>query len=170
MAHIQLARAALRRQPLIFNAELHPRFHSTRGQPPPQPHERSGGSSESPAASTKQPPPPPSPPSSESLPPNSPSPSGAALTLDFAPRSQTESPNERTGARSAKGSLSSIERRRRFMGRMALGIFALGIGFGVVHLGRAWEPDELNGRQSVEEVCAYHGVKHSYGAMIITYL
>ncbi|KAF8516989.1 HAD-like domain-containing protein [Gautieria morchelliformis] len=130
MAHILLARVVLRRQPFIVNTALSTRFRSNRSQRDPPPPEPAGGSS-TPEAAPPAPPPP-----------------GGPLTLDFTPRAE---PDERTGARSSKGSLSSIERRRRFMGRLAFGIFAMGIGFGVVHLGRPWEPDELSGRQSVDE-------------------
>lgn len=149
MAHILLARGVLQRQPLILTSASRHRFRSNRAQPPPlPPSEPPGteGESQGGAASQATASSPPSP----SVPPSS-GPSGLP-TLDFAPRPETETQNARTGARSAKGSLSTIERRRRFMGRFALGAFAVGVGFGIVHLGRPWERDELNGRQAVEEV------------------
>ncbi|KAF8588844.1 HAD-like protein [Ramaria rubella] len=176
MSHMLVTRVALRRLPIVLNAALATRAFASRSRhpsPPREPQGEPGKASAAPnnnepnanAKSSPPPPPPPLPSSPSSSSPSSPSSSSAespqespppppphgALSLDFSPKTETEIPNERTGARSAKGSLSSIERRRRFMGRTALGIFALGIGFGVVHLGRAWEPEELSGRQAVPQ-------------------
>ncbi|KAI5116777.1 hypothetical protein M0805_008732 [Coniferiporia weirii] len=72
----------------------------------------------------------------------------ASLSLDFSPVAETEGePSQRTGARSSKDSLSSIERRRRFLGRATLAAFGLGLFSGVVYLGRDWEADELKAKK-----------------------
>ena len=42
------------------------------------------------------------------------------------------------------------------MSRLVLGIVALGLGFGVVHLGRPWHPEELKGKEKGQEVCVDH--------------
>ncbi|KII95425.1 hypothetical protein PLICRDRAFT_25908 [Plicaturopsis crispa FD-325 SS-3] len=85
-------------------------------------------------------------PSAEQLPSAPVSPSPTSLSLDFLPGAP-ESDGGRTGARSSKDSLSSIERRRRYMGRVALGVFALGLGAQTVYMGRDWEEDELKERK-----------------------
>ncbi|KAI0343556.1 HAD-like protein [Trametopsis cervina] len=62
-------------------------------------------------------------------------------SLDFAPG---EGPQyERTGAKSSKDSLSSIERKRRYMGRVTMGALLLGAGAATWYSGREWEEDEL---------------------------
>ncbi|KAI0821210.1 HAD-like domain-containing protein [Irpex lacteus] len=62
-------------------------------------------------------------------------------SLDFAPG---EGPQyEKTGAKSSKDSLSSIERRRQFLGRVSTAVLLLGAGFATWHAGREWEEDEL---------------------------
>lgn len=70
------------------------------------------------------------------------------LSLDFAPP-EPGSERERTGAKSSKDSLSSIERRRRQFGRVSFGLFALGLVGGGIYLGRQWTEDELVSRRSV---------------------
>jgi hypothetical protein len=70
------------------------------------------------------------------------------LSLDFAPP-EPGTERERTGAKSSKDSLSSIERRRRQLGRVSFGLFALGLVGGCVYLGREWSEDELVERKSV---------------------
>lgn len=77
-----------------------------------------------------------------------PSPTPTTLSLDFAP-SEPGAERERTGAKSSKDSLSSIERRRRQLGRVSFGLFALGLVGGCVYLGREWTEDELVSRKSV---------------------
>jgi hypothetical protein len=69
-------------------------------------------------------------------------------SLDFAPP-EPGVERERTGAKSSKDSLSSIERRRRQMGRVSFGLFALGLLGGCVYLGREWTEEELVSRRSV---------------------
>jgi len=62
-------------------------------------------------------------------------------SLDFAPG---EGPQyERTGAKSSKDSLSSIERKRRLMGRVSLALMLFGAGAATWYSGREWEEDEL---------------------------
>jgi hypothetical protein len=75
-------------------------------------------------------------------------PSPTTLSLDFAPP-EPGAERERTGAKSSKDSLSSIERRRRQLGRVSFGLFALGLLSGCVYLGREWTEDELVSRRSV---------------------
>lgn len=82
-------------------------------------------------------------------------PSSTSLSLDFSPASDQESePTHRTGARSSKDSLSSIERRRRYLGRATL--IALGLGLLVegFYLGNDWEEDELKSMRLVSFICS----------------
>ncbi|KAG1865503.1 HAD-like domain-containing protein [Suillus subalutaceus] len=91
--------------------------------------------------------PPPSPPQNPPPPPPTSLPS-----LDFQPAEPEPEKTQRTGAKSSKDSLSSIERKRRFLGRLSLGVLAVALGVQVVYLGRDWETDELKERkQTVEE-------------------
>ncbi|KAI0262170.1 HAD-like domain-containing protein [Gloeopeniophorella convolvens] len=69
------------------------------------------------------------------------------LSLDFAPP-EPGAGQERTGAKSSKDSLSSIERRRRQMSRMGLGMLALGMASFGVYLGREWESEEVDARRA----------------------
>lgn len=73
--------------------------------------------------------------------------SSSLPSLDIAPGAEEEP--QRTGARSSKDSLSSIERRRRFMGRVSLAVLLLGTAVQTWYLGREWEEDELNDRRLV---------------------
>ncbi len=82
-----------------------------------------------------------------------PTPSPTTLSLDFAP-SESGAERERTGAKSSKDSLSSIERRRRQLGRVSFGLFALGLVGGCIYLGREWTEDELVSRKSVRGACS----------------
>ncbi|KAH8110508.1 HAD-like protein [Phellopilus nigrolimitatus] len=75
-------------------------------------------------------------------------PSPASLSLDFSPVAEPEDePSQRTGARSSKDSLSSIEQRRRFLVRTTLAACGLGVVAGVFLLGREWEEDELKAKK-----------------------
>jgi mitochondrial import inner membrane translocase subunit TIM50 len=56
----------------------------------------------------------------------------------------------RTGARSSKDSLSSIERRRRYMSRMSMVLVALGLGFYTFSLGSEWTEQELKEKRMVK--------------------
>lgn len=80
-------------------------------------------------------------------------PSPTSLSLDFSPMEEGEpgggDGGDRTGARSNEGSLSSIERRRRFMSRAVLASFGLGMIATAVYLGRDWEPEELSSKRMV---------------------
>ncbi|KAG2370260.1 HAD-like domain-containing protein [Suillus spraguei] len=90
--------------------------------------------------------PPPSPPQ------NPPPPPPSLPSLDFQPAEPEPEKTQRTGAKSSKDSLSSIERKRRFLGRLSLGVLAVALGVQVVYLGRDWETDELKERkETVEE-------------------
>ncbi|KAG6332746.1 hypothetical protein ID866_6344 [Astraeus odoratus] len=91
---------------------------------------------------------PPSQNSSQPSPPGQPS-ASQLPSLDFQPREREQEPErtERTGAKSSRDSLSSIERRRRFLARFSLGLLALGIGVQLVYLGREWGPDELKDKK-----------------------
>ncbi|OAX40299.1 HAD-like protein [Rhizopogon vinicolor AM-OR11-026] len=91
-------------------------------------------------------PPPPSPPQNSPLPPPPSLPS-----LDFQPAEPEPEKTQRTGAKSSKDSLSSIERKRRFLGRISLGVLAVALGVQVVYLGREWEADELKTRRQTLE-------------------
>lgn len=84
--------------------------------------------------------PPPPPPTTSTLP-----------SLDFDPAERLEHAERtgRTGAKSSKDSLSSIERRRRYLGRVSLGILAIALGVQVLYLGRDWETDELENKKIV---------------------
>lgn len=84
-------------------------------------------------------PPPPRPPHAAPTPPPTPPASlPSVATLDFG----TDEPaaRMRTGAKSAKDSLSSIERRRRNVGWVSSGLLVTGLVGGYIYLGR--EPDE----------------------------
>lgn len=69
-------------------------------------------------------------------------------SLDFSP-GEEEAKQARTGARSSKDSLSSIERRRRFMGRVSLAMLLAGAGVATWYMGREWEEDELKAKKLV---------------------
>ena len=91
------------------------------------------------ATSPEQPPPPP-PAATSSLP-----------SLDFDPAERPENAERtgRTGAKSSKDTLSSIERRKRYLARVSLGILAIALGVQVLYLGRDWEADELSNKKMV---------------------
>ncbi|OCH93529.1 HAD-like protein [Obba rivulosa] len=94
---------------------------------------------------------PPPPPSSDlPTPPPQPSPS---LSLDFSPQEEAEEKQERTGARSSKDSLSSIERKRRNLLRTMFGVLLIGAGVETWYLGRDWDEEELKARKiRIEDV------------------
>jgi len=120
-----LTRAALRSQPRIPHLHNSLRYLSTPPSPPP------------------------------SQPPSQPT-ALQSLSLDFQPTlpqlppsSNAEGAGERTGAKSSKNSLSSIERRRQYLGRVALGVLGLAVGVQVVLMGREWEEEELKRKKMV---------------------
>lgn len=88
---------------------------------------------------------PPPPPSTPPPPP----PASPSLSLDFSPQEEESVKQERTGARSSKDSLSSIERKRRNLLRTTLGLLLIGAGVETWLLGREWEEDELKARKMV---------------------
>ena len=94
------------------------------------------------ATSPKQPPPPP---------PAASAGTSSLPSLDFHPAERPEHAErvERTGAKSSKDSPSSIDRRKRFLWRISVGILAVAVGVQVIYLGRDWEPDELAGKKLV---------------------
>ncbi|KAH9851103.1 NIF-domain-containing protein [Lenzites betulinus] len=101
-----------------------------------------------PANTPRPPPPPPPPPASADLA-EAPKPlpsSQIVPSLDFDPSAE-ESKQERTGARSSKDSLSSIERRRRFLGRLSLAVLAAGAGVAVWQMGQPFDEEELRARK-----------------------
>ena len=81
-------------------------------------------------------------------------------SLDFQPTEQGPERTQRTGAKSSKDSLSSIERKRRLLARFSLAILAVGIGVQLVYLGREWDPEEFKGKKLVWlfDICFMHFV------------
>ncbi|KAJ7050490.1 HAD-like domain-containing protein [Mycena amicta] len=75
-----------------------------------------------------------------SQPPSPPPPSNLP-SLDFSPQS------EQTGAKSSKDSLSSVELRRRRLGRLSLAVLTLAFGINTVWMGREWEEGELKAKK-----------------------
>ncbi len=76
---------------------------------------------------------------------------GSAPSLDFSPPENAASipQQERTGARSSKGTLSSSEKRRQRMGMVSFGLLGLSLGLGLFFVGREWEEDELKMKKLV---------------------
>ena len=70
-------------------------------------------------------------------------------SLDFSPGEDEGPRQERTGARSSKDSLSSIERRRRFLGRVTLAMMLAGAGAATWAMGREWDDEELKAKRMV---------------------
>ena len=91
----------------------------------------------------------------------------ALPSLDFTALATTAAPalgagdgvDRPTGARSSRESLSTIERKRRFLGRLSLTLLGLGLVGAWVHMGREWEQGE-----DVPHVCTVSG-KHSYSTV-----
>ncbi|TFK37060.1 HAD-like domain-containing protein [Crucibulum laeve] len=80
-------------------------------------------------------------------------PSSNVPSLDFSPLDHPRQDQEpgRTGARSSKGSLSSTERRRRFMGQVSLALMVVAFAGNAVYMGREWEEDELKNKRLTRE-------------------
>ena len=72
-------------------------------------------------------------------------------TLDFTAADEAPA-SERTGARSAKHSPTSIERRTRFMSSLMIAAAALGLGVYTVSLGGEWTEAELKEKRMVSSV------------------
>ncbi|GLB37985.1 putative import inner membrane translocase subunit TIM50 [Lyophyllum shimeji] len=124
---------------------------------PPTPPSSSSSLKQGPSSPPSPPPPadsePPKPSASTAPePPTEPTPlpSGSVPSLDFAPPDPTEQ-QQRTGARSSKGSLSSAERRRRNMGRLTLALLAVAFGVNTVYMGREWDDEELKAKKMTRE-------------------
>jgi mitochondrial import inner membrane translocase subunit TIM50 len=75
-------------------------------------------------------------------------PPSALQSLDFTSTLEDDR-RQRTGAKSSKDSLSSIEKKRRILGRASLMGLLLGVGAYGVYLGREWEEDELKAKRLV---------------------
>jgi len=92
-------------------------------------------------------------PANEPTPPAEATPTPAGLpTLDFSPSDEPpQGDGGRTGARSSKDSLSSIEQRRRYLGQVSLAMLALGLGMYTVSLGGEWTPEELKEKRMTLE-------------------
>jgi hypothetical protein len=136
----------------VASSHLPPFTHTFSAKTGPRPPKNSIQGGPSPSSSTDDAPPPPPSQSASTDSPNVSEPGSSAtarpLSLDFAPP-EPGTGRERTGAKSSKDSLSSIERRRRQLGRVSLGIFAFGLLGGCVYLGREWTQDEIVSRQVV---------------------
>ncbi|KAJ6621310.1 HAD-like domain-containing protein [Mycena sp. CBHHK59/15] len=63
-------------------------------------------------------------------------------SLDFSPDVE-----QTTGAKSSKDSLSSVEKKRRAMGRVSLAVLVLGFGINAAYLGREWDESELKAKK-----------------------
>ncbi|PPR01383.1 hypothetical protein CVT24_006221 [Panaeolus cyanescens] len=74
--------------------------------------------------------------------------------LDFSPVEMPQQEEKRTGARSSKDSLSTGERKRRFMSRVSLALLLSGLGAYAVYMGRDWEEDELRTKKARSEEVA----------------
>ena len=71
--------------------------------------------------------------------------SSSVPSLDFSPGEE----DARQGAKSSKDSLSSIERRRRILGRLSFAFMLVGAGAATWFMGRPWEEDELRAKRMV---------------------
>ncbi|EIN06633.1 HAD-like protein [Punctularia strigosozonata HHB-11173 SS5] len=96
-----------------------------------------GSQSPSPASNSEPTPPAPTP--------ETPQPS-TIRSLDFTSTLEDDK-KQRTGAKSSKDSLSSIEKKRRIYGRVSLLALLLGAGAYGVYLGREWEEEELKAKR-----------------------
>ena len=121
LARSPIARAAVARSVRYLATKPPPPKGPPRNPPP------------SPAESAKAPPPPPV----TSLP-----------SLDFAP-SEENVRQERTGARSSKNSLSSIEQQRRLLARGLMVAALIGAGVQAWYAGREWDEEELKAKKMV---------------------
>ncbi|KAG6862293.1 hypothetical protein C0995_015990 [Termitomyces sp. Mi166 len=75
---------------------------------------------------------------------------GNLPSLDFSPP-DTSGQQQTTGARSSKGSLSSAERQRRFVGRVALVMLTAALVVNTIHMGREWDEEELKTKKMTIE-------------------
>lgn len=71
-------------------------------------------------------------------------------SLDFSPEATPkQQAQERTGARSSKGTMSASEKKRQNMGKLSFGLLGLSLGLGIFYMGREWEEDELQAKKLV---------------------
>lgn len=109
---------------------------------PPRPPPSSSGNNKTETGQTSQQP---TPESSE----NAPKINTSELpNLDFVPAELKEEP-KRTGARSAKDTLTTGEKQRRHALRLTWAVLLLGLGASGVYMGREWEKDELEQKRMV---------------------
>lgn len=81
-------------------------------------------------------------PAESPLEPPAPGPTLSSLpSLDFAPGEEPR--GERTGARSSKDSLSSIERKRRLYSRVSIAAILVGLGIQTWYMGRELDEEDL---------------------------
>ncbi|KAH9935110.1 NIF-domain-containing protein [Epithele typhae] len=154
------------RPPLAFQAArgfASKKKKSTIPKPPPPPAQASSQQAQASSQQAQAKPgaaPEPGQPASAPTPGEEPAPaftSQSVPSLDFAPgEGEEEMQRERTGARSSKDSLSSIERRRRFLGRVSFAMVLLGAGAGAWYAGREWEDDELQARHMSREQATHN--------------
>lgn len=68
--------------------------------------------------------------------------------LDFVPAEIKEEP-KKTGAKSAKDTLTTGEKQRRHVLRLTWAALLLGLGASAVYMGREWDEDELESKRMV---------------------
>ncbi|KZS88216.1 HAD-like protein [Sistotremastrum niveocremeum HHB9708] len=155
MASLLISRRLISRSSIRPSSTSHARWLATKPPSKNSPAKGSGSSSNPPKSQSStppnDPPPPPTPTNgTESTEPSTPTPSPSSLSLDFSPlppaTPSSLDTEGRTGAKSAKDSLSSIEKRRRAMSRMLLALMGLGSVAGVFYMGREWEDGERRGK------------------------
>lgn len=131
-----LVRSSLRRNLISQSA----RCFASRAPPPPSTPQIKANRKE-PIAKPKQADKPANSEETRSEAPTSAPPLSSLPSLDFAPGEEPH--QERTGARSSKDSLSSIERRRRLWSRVFLGVLLVGAGFQTYYMGRELDEYDL---------------------------
>ncbi|KAG6899282.1 hypothetical protein C0993_011667 [Termitomyces sp. T159_Od127] len=115
---------------------------STSAQPPPPPPASKPPPARPESTAPQEPP--------ASAEPVKPFAAGNLPSLDFSPPDPSEQ-QQTTGARSSKGSLSSAERQRRFIGRVALAMLTAGLVVNTIHMGREWDEEELKAKKMTIE-------------------
>ncbi|KAF8625876.1 hypothetical protein AX15_005154 [Amanita polypyramis BW_CC] len=116
--------------------------------PPPPPSSPNGNKSET-GRAPEQPTPLTGPESTDSAPQIN---TSELPNLDFVPAEAKEEEPKRTGAKSAKDSLTTGEKQRRHVLRLTWGMLLLGLGTSVVYMGREWDKEEFeNKRFKVED-------------------
>ncbi|KAJ3546049.1 hypothetical protein NM688_g5555 [Phlebia brevispora] len=133
-----LARSALRRNVISQSA----RCFASRAPPPPKTLPKANPPpkpTQDPKRGAAQPSTPPE--QTKPEPAASGQPLSSLPSLDFAPGEEPF--KERTGARSSKDSLSSIERKRRFWSRVSIGVLLFGAGLQTYWMGRELTEEDL---------------------------